>query len=43
MEFVSIPTIVIICYIAGEMFKLLFSKRRGLFKFIPLLLPLLGG
>ncbi len=43
MEYIGIPSIVIICYLVGEMFKLLVLKRKNKFKYIPIIVGTLGG
>ncbi len=43
MEFTSIPIIVIICYIIGEIYKVLFKNKQGLYKLIPIILACFGG
>ena len=43
MEFTSIPIIVIICYIIGEIYKVLFKNKQDLYKLIPILNAILGG
>jgi len=43
MEFTSIPIIVIICYIIGELYKTIFKKNKDLYKIIPILNAILGG
>lgn len=43
MEFTSIPIIVIICYIIGEIYKVLFKNKQDLYKLIPIILACFGG
>ena len=43
MEFTSIPIIVIICYIIGEIYKVLFKNKQDLYKLIPIVLACFGG
>ena len=43
MEFTSIPIIVIICYIVGEIYKVLFKNNKDLYKLIPMILACFGG
>ena len=43
MEFTSIPIIVIICYIIGEIYKILFKNKKELHKLIPIVLACFGG
>ena len=43
MDFISVPLIVICCYICGEIYKVIFKKKQKAYKLIPLLVTLLGG
>ena len=43
MNFTSVPIIVVICYLAGELYKIIFKKKANLYKLIPIVLPILGG
>ena len=43
MEFTSIPIIVIICYLLGEIYKVLFKNNKDLYKLIPIILACFGG
>lgn len=43
MSYITIPAIVVICYIVGEVFKLVFMKKTKLYKGIPILVGLVGG
>ena len=43
MEFTSIPIIVILCYIIGEIYKVLFKNKQDLYKLIPIVLACFGG
>ncbi len=43
MSYITIPAIVVICYIVGEVFKLVFTKKTKLYKGIPILVGLVGG
>lgn len=43
MEFTSVPIIVLICYVIGELYKFLFKKKKETYKFIPILLSISGG
>lgn len=43
MELTSMPIIVIICYLIGEIYKILFKNKDELFKFIPIFISLIGG
>ena len=36
MEFISVPIIVVICYIVGEIYKVLFKNKQQLYKLIPI-------
>ena len=43
MEFTSIPIIVILSYIIGEIYKVLFKNKKDLYKLIPIVLACFGG
>ena len=43
MEVVSVPVILIICYVFSEAFKVIFKEKEKLFKLIPMLVSFLGG
>lgn len=43
MQFSSIPIIVLVCYVIGELYKFLFKKKQENYKFIPILLSIIGG
>lgn len=42
MEYVGIPTIVIVCYLVGEIMKLILRKKKR-FKYIPVIVGSVGG
>lgn len=43
MQIIYIPTIVLITYLFGEIFKVIFKSHQGLYKLIPIFVSLLGG
>ena len=43
MDFVSVPIIVLICYMIGEIYKVLFKHRQELYKLIPIIVAFIGG
>lgn len=43
MEYIGIPSIVIICYFIGEIFKLLIFKKKSKYKYIPIVVGISGG
>ncbi len=43
MNFASVPIIVVCCYLLGEIYKAIFSKRQQAYKLIPVVLSLTGG
>ena len=43
MSYEGIPLIILICYIFGEIYKVIFKKNKQIYKLIPLLVSLLGG
>lgn len=43
MEFMSVPIIVLICYMVAEVYKVMFKKKEELYKLIPILVGVVGG
>lgn len=43
MEFYSIPIIVIISYMIGEIYKVIFRNKEQLYKLIPIIVSMTGG
>lgn len=43
MNFASVPIIVILCYILGEIYKIIFKNKKETYKLIPLLVSLFRG
>lgn len=43
MEYSGIPAIIIICYLIGEIFKLLILKKKSKYKYIPIIVGTSGG
>ena len=43
MEFVSVPSIIVICYLIGEAYKFIVKKDKEKYKFIPVLVSIAGG
>ena len=43
MEFTSIPVIVLLSYLIGEIYKVLFKSKEDLYKLIPIFVTLFGG
>ena len=43
MNLTGIPIIVIICYLSGEIYKMLFRRNEDVFKYIPIVLAIIGG
>jgi len=43
MEFISVPIIVVCCYIIGEIYKMLLKKHQKTYKYIPIILSIIGG
>lgn len=43
MEIVSIPVITILCYLAGEFFKLVILRKKTRYKYIPIIVGGIGG
>ena len=43
MEFTCVPIIIIICYMVGEIYKVIFKRKEELFKLIPIIVTITGG
>lgn len=43
MEYIGIPSIIIICYLVGEIFKLLILKKKSKYKYVPIIVGTTGG
>lgn len=43
MDYMSVPIIVVCCYIVGEIYKFIFVKKQEAYKLIPIVLAILGG
>lgn len=43
MEFTSVPIIVVCCYVIGEIYKIIFKKKKETYKIIPIVLSVIGG
>ena len=43
MEFTCVPIIIIICYMVGEIYKVIFKSKEELFKLIPIIVTITGG
>ena len=43
MSFISVPIIVIVCYLIAELYKVLFKKKKELHKVIPIIVGFIGG
>lgn len=43
MEFTCVPIIIIICYLIGEIYKVIFKSKEDLFKLIPIIVTFIGG
>ena len=43
MDFVSVPIIVVCCYMIGEIYKVLFKNKQEAYKLIPILVAIFGG
>ena len=43
MEFANVPLIITCCYVIAEIWKLIFCRHQGLYKFIPMLTVACGG
>ena len=43
MDFISIPIIVTLCYMAGEVYKVIFKNKQDANRLIPIFMATLGG
>ena len=43
MDFIGIPVIIIVCYMVGEIYKVVFKKNTKAYKLIPILVAFIGG
>ena len=43
MDFISVPIIVVCCYIVGELFKLIFKNKQEAYNYIPIITAVMGG
>lgn len=43
MEYAGIPSIIVICYLIGEIFKLLILKKKKNYKYVPIIVGTAGG
>ena len=43
MNYTYIPLITVLCYLCGEIYKVVFKNQEELYKLIPVLVTLLGG
>ena len=43
MDFIYVPVITLVCYLIGEIYKVLFKSKEDLYKLIPILVILFGG
>lgn len=43
MKLISVPLIVVLSYLIGEIYKVIFKKKQDLYKLIPVLVSLMGG
>ena len=43
MDFIYVPVITLVCYLIGEIYKVVFKSKEDLYKLIPVFVTLLGG
>ena len=43
MSFTTIPLIVIMCYLCGEVFKFIFKSKQEFYKLTPIITSIFGG
>lgn len=42
MEYASVPSILILCYLVGEIYKVIVKKDKKKYKYIPLIVSIFG-
>ena len=43
MDYTSVPIIVLCSYIVGEIYKVIFKRKKDAYKLIPILVAIVGG
>ena len=43
MELTTVPTIIIICYLIGEIYKVVFKKKKKIYCLLPPIITIIGG
>lgn len=43
MDYTSVPVIVLCSYIVGEIYKVIFKRKKDAYKLIPILVAIVGG
>lgn len=43
MEFTCVPIIIIICYMVGKIYKVIFKNNKNVYKLIPIIVTITGG
>ena len=43
MEITSVPIIIIICYIVGEIYKVIFKDKKKAYCLLPMIVMIIGG
>lgn len=43
MEFTCVQIIIIICYMVGEIYKVIFKNKKNVYKLIPIIVTITGG
>ena len=43
MEFTCVPIIILICYVIGEIYKVIFKTKEEVYKLIPIIVTITGG
>ena len=43
MDYTSVPIIVLCSYIVGEIYKVIFKRKKDAYKLIPVLVAIVGG
>ncbi|HHU56285.1 MAG TPA: enolase [Acholeplasmataceae bacterium] len=43
MDILTVPVIVILCYLVGEIYKIIVKKNKAKYKYIPVVVSIAGG
>ncbi len=43
MDYICVPIILVLCYLVGEVYKMVVKRDKAKYKFIPVLVSIVGG